>query len=71
VPRVFDRIYAGINDNLAGNFLKRLLFMACLARKKAFMMAGSKHDAVGGGFRAVLGFFCRQSGRGGRGRATC
>jgi long-chain acyl-CoA synthetase len=44
VPRVFDRIYAGINDQLAGSFLKRLVFLLCLARKKAYMAAGWRHD---------------------------
>ncbi|GBF97083.1 hypothetical protein Rsub_10094 [Raphidocelis subcapitata] len=44
VPRVFDRIYAGINDQLAGSLVKRLVFLLCLARKKAYMAAGWRHD---------------------------
>ena len=49
VPRVFDRIYAGINDNLAASIIKRIVFLFCLARKKMFMAAGWRHDEVGGG----------------------
>ncbi|KAI8475864.1 MAG: hypothetical protein J3K34DRAFT_17054 [Monoraphidium minutum] len=44
VPRVFDRIYAGINDQLAASWLKRAMFWLFMARKRAFMMAGFKHD---------------------------
>jgi hypothetical protein len=77
VPRVFDRIYAGINDNLAGSLLKRVMFMLCLARKKAAMMAGYKHDVVRakgrGGFRGGVGGVAgvdagALAGVGGRGR---
>lgn len=46
VPRVFDRIYAGIQDQLAANFFKRILFGFFLARKKAFMQLGYKYDKV-------------------------
>jgi len=46
VPRVFDRIYAGINDQLAASLLKRVVFSLCVARKKAFMKLGYRHDKV-------------------------
>jgi long-subunit acyl-CoA synthetase (AMP-forming) len=46
VPRVFDRIYAGINDQLAANWLKRLVFWFCMARKKFFMQRDVKYTVV-------------------------
>ncbi|WIA33081.1 hypothetical protein OEZ86_006237 [Tetradesmus obliquus] len=44
VPRVFDRIYAGINEQLRANVLKWLVFHLCLWRKSYFMKRGIKHD---------------------------
>eukprot|EP00879_Flechtneria_rotunda_P004637 GHRR01004896.1.p1 GENE.GHRR01004896.1~~GHRR01004896.1.p1 ORF type:complete len:595 (+),score=137.38 GHRR01004896.1:491-2275(+) len=44
VPRVFDRIYAGINEQLRSNFLKWLVFHFCLKRKAYFMKMGIRHD---------------------------
>jgi hypothetical protein len=42
---------------LAASWLKKLVFLFCLARKKAFMMLGYKHDVVrGGGFGFGFGF---------------
>jgi long-chain acyl-CoA synthetase len=60
VPRVFDRIYAGINDQLAANWFKRVMFWLCMARKRAYMVAGWKHDKVrrrGGGEQAEMTVF--------------
>lgn len=44
VPRVFDRIYAGIQEKMAGSVVMRLVFSLALARKRAFMQAGFRHD---------------------------
>ncbi|GBF91020.1 hypothetical protein Rsub_03875 [Raphidocelis subcapitata] len=44
VPRVFDRIHAGISDGLRASWVKRFVFGFALARKKAFMQLGYRHD---------------------------
>eukprot|EP00878_Enallax_costatus_P008716 GHUV01009110.1.p1 GENE.GHUV01009110.1~~GHUV01009110.1.p1 ORF type:complete len:512 (+),score=126.28 GHUV01009110.1:442-1977(+) len=44
VPRVFDRIYAGINEQLKSSFIKWLVFHICLWHKSYNMKRGIKHD---------------------------
>jgi len=44
VPRVFDRIYAGIQEQLKASFLKRMAFKVGVAYKKTFMKLGYRVD---------------------------
>lgn len=44
VPRVFDRIYGGINDMLKTKPISRAVFNWALARKAHFMKQGVRHD---------------------------
>mmetsp|Transcript_21388 Transcript_21388/g.53882 ORF Transcript_21388/g.53882 Transcript_21388/m.53882 type:complete len:655 (+) Transcript_21388:111-2075(+) len=45
VPRVFDRIYAGVMTKMkAAGFIKHSLFNFAFSRKKAFMAQGLKQD---------------------------
>lgn len=44
VPRVFDRIYAGINEQLRSNLVKWAVFHCCLALKSYWMKRGFRHD---------------------------
>ena len=51
VPRVFDRIYAGIQEQLKASLVKRMAFKLGVAYKKTFMRLGYRVDEVRGGFR--------------------
>jgi len=45
VPRVFDRIYAGVHSKMkAAGFVKETLFNFAFSRKKAFMAQGYRQD---------------------------
>lgn len=46
VPRVFDRIHAGIYEQLQHRPIKRLIFEACVWLKSYRMKRGVKHDKV-------------------------
>jgi long-chain acyl-CoA synthetase len=48
VPRVFDRIYAGIQDQLKANPVKRLFFALAFAWKSYWMKLGWRVEKVGG-----------------------
>jgi long-subunit acyl-CoA synthetase (AMP-forming) len=68
VPRVFDRIHAGICDQLAASWLKRMVFWFCMARKRWFMQRDVKFTVVRGG--RAGGSIVDEAGRGKR-RGCC